>query len=225
MASDFETWWNMLSEVRTPLPVPKWSRDSRYQEGLIELVSITADRVVVHVPTAQNPSIKIPRPDFNRVFDRWEGYKLGVVPRSRLRDLTHFSTYIVSILKHFEVSYEQRVVAAIENTAPIPLRSSETISGTADDSDRESEKDHTMDRESENLLHRIDGKIDHLATKEQVALVEGRLQGLEGRLEGLATSASVEKVKSSLTIWIIGVVIGAMGLLFTALQMWPPSHQ
>ena len=224
MASDFETWWNMLSKAGTPLPVPKWSRDRRYREGLIQLESVTADRVVVHVPTAQSPFIQIPKLDFSRVFDQWNGYKLGVVSRSGLSDLTHFSTYIVSILKHFEVPYEKQVVAALEKTGPTPPISGDSIAGRALELDQEREEDHTMDRESEYLLHRINGKIDHLATKEQVAQVEGRVQGLEGRLEGLATSASVEKVKSSLTIWIVGVVIGAIGVLFTALQMWPPGN-
>ena len=53
----------------------------------------------VYEPGAANIQ-HIDREHFARVHEHWNAYNAGVYARSRLRDITRFSTYVISILHH-----------------------------------------------------------------------------------------------------------------------------
>ena len=53
----------------------------------------------VDSPGADNIQ-RIPEEDFAGVYEHWDAYNGGAFPRHRLRDMTRFSTYVISILHH-----------------------------------------------------------------------------------------------------------------------------
>lgn len=57
--------------------------------------------IVVISPNAKSTQ-RIPSEDFKRVWVVWADYKRLVVRRYELRDITRFSTYIISILHWYD---------------------------------------------------------------------------------------------------------------------------
>ena len=79
--------------------IRNWSQHSGYRGNDFTIHAIEARFVEVDSPGAENIQ-HISREDFARVHEHWTAYTAGVFARSRLRDITRFSTYVISILHH-----------------------------------------------------------------------------------------------------------------------------
>ena len=69
--------------------------------GEFVIRTVEAGIIEVDSPGAENVQ-RIPREDFAKVYRRWEGYNAGHIPRRKIRDITRFSKYIISIFHHIE---------------------------------------------------------------------------------------------------------------------------
>ena len=61
--------------------------------------AVEARAVMVDTPGARNLQ-RVPKEDFAAVWGHWNDYCAGRFPRHRLRDMTRFSKYVISILHH-----------------------------------------------------------------------------------------------------------------------------
>ena len=96
----FEGAWARIQRTITPGDtIRNWSRHSGYRGNDFTIHGIGARFVEIDSPGAENIQ-HIPRTDFARVHEHWDAYNAGVFARSRLRDTTRFSTYVISILHH-----------------------------------------------------------------------------------------------------------------------------
>lgn len=77
-----------------------------------------ARAVVVDTPGATNLQ-RVPREDFAAVWAHRDDYCAGELPRHRLRDMTRFSKYVISILHHVWKAMDRtRQIRAAEHDRP-----------------------------------------------------------------------------------------------------------
>lgn len=57
-------------------------------------------------------------------------------------------------------------------------------------------------------LARLETKMDHAATREDVLAVKVSIERIEARLEHTATKEDIQRLK----VWVLGGVLGALGL-------------
>lgn len=94
-----EIWAQIQRNVAPGDTIRSWSRHSGYRGNDLMIHAVEARFVDVDSPGAENIQ-HIPREDFSRLHEHWNAYTSGVFARSRLRDITRFSTYVISILHH-----------------------------------------------------------------------------------------------------------------------------
>ena len=96
----FEAVWARIQRTVTPGDtIRNWSRDSGYLRNDFTIHAITDRFVEVDSPGASNIQ-HVARAEFARVHEHWDAYNAGVFARSKLRDVTRLSTYVISILHH-----------------------------------------------------------------------------------------------------------------------------
>ena len=96
----FEVVWGQIQQAIAPGDtIRNWSRDSGYLGNDFTIHAVQARFVEVDSPGAANIQ-HVRREDFARVYEHWDDYNEGTVRRPELRDITHFSTYVISILHH-----------------------------------------------------------------------------------------------------------------------------
>ncbi len=96
----FEGMWARIQRKIAPGDtIRNWSRHSGYRGNDFTIHGVGARFVEIDSPGAKNIQ-HIPRMDFARVHEHWDAYNAGVFARSKLRDITRFSTYVISILHH-----------------------------------------------------------------------------------------------------------------------------
>ena len=90
----FEELWERLQQnLAVGTKVQHWSVFRGDLEGEFEITSVKRDSIQV-----SSTSQPVPKRDFRAVAEVWDNYCAGDVPRFEIRDLTRFSTYIISIL-------------------------------------------------------------------------------------------------------------------------------
>ena len=96
----FEGVWDRIQRTIAPGDTIKnWSRHSGYRGNDFTIQGVGARFVEIDSPGAENIQ-HIPRVDFARVHEHWDAYIAGVFARNKLRDITRFSTYVISVLHH-----------------------------------------------------------------------------------------------------------------------------
>ena len=89
-------WGALQSQLATGTKVPNWTAANGLLGNNFVIVAVTRAHVDVDTPGAQNVQ-RVPRTDFEDVYNVWDGYLRGTVKRHQVRDATRFSKYIVSI--------------------------------------------------------------------------------------------------------------------------------
>lgn len=103
MTITFDQVWNTLqSHLRPGMVIKNWTAFSGYIGEDSTIVHLSQSDISVDAPGAKTIQ-HVPRNDFKAVWEVWEGYKKGKVPREELRDITRFSKYIISILHWYEI--------------------------------------------------------------------------------------------------------------------------
>jgi len=92
-------WARIQDRLKAGSAIKTWSNHSGYLEGSFTVSDVSHDSVKINSPGANTIQI-VPREDFERVSAVWSDYAAGDLPRHKLRDMTRFSTYIISILHH-----------------------------------------------------------------------------------------------------------------------------
>ena len=96
----FEGMWARIQrEIAPGDTIRNWSRYRGYRGKDFTIHGVGARFVEIDSPGAKSIQ-HIPRMDFARVHEHWDAYNAGVFARSKLRDITRFSTYVISILHH-----------------------------------------------------------------------------------------------------------------------------
>lgn len=92
-------WARIRADLAAGDRVRNWSQLGGYLGGEFTIQGVEAGEVVVDPPDAKSPK-RVPREDFAAVWEHWDDYCAGEVQRQELRDMTWFSTYVISILHH-----------------------------------------------------------------------------------------------------------------------------
>ena len=96
----FEAVWTQIRRTIAPGDtIRNWSRHSGYMDKDFTIQAVTDRFVEIDSPGAANIQ-HIARADFARVHEHWDAYNARMFARSTLRDLTRYSTYVISILHH-----------------------------------------------------------------------------------------------------------------------------
>ena len=94
--------WNKIRECLQNKDIVKyWSRSGRTIRDSFIIKEVGPNYVIVIAEGTGTPQL-IPKRDFLKVYEVWEGYLRGRVKRYQLRDMTRFSSYIISILHECE---------------------------------------------------------------------------------------------------------------------------
>lgn len=97
---DFERCWaRILADLAAGDTVRNWTQHGGYLGDEFTVRNVEARAVVVDTPGATNLQ-RVPREDFAAVWAHWDAYCAGDFPRHRLRNMTRFSKYVISILRH-----------------------------------------------------------------------------------------------------------------------------
>ena len=96
----FEAVWAQIQRnIARGDTIRNWSRHSGYRGNDFTIHAVQARFVEIDSPGAENVQ-HIAREHFAGVHKHWNAYNAGVFARSKLRDITRFSTYVISILHH-----------------------------------------------------------------------------------------------------------------------------
>ena len=97
---DFESLLCQLQrEISVGDTIRNWSQHTGYLSGVFTICAVESEFVQVEPLNAINRQ-HIRREEFAKVYEHWGAYKSGRLPRYELRDITRFSTYVISILHH-----------------------------------------------------------------------------------------------------------------------------
>lgn len=88
-----------LKHLAPGVVIPNWTAAKGYLGDSFTIGSISSTRIEVHTPGAEHPQ-NVPIRDFKAVADLWMPYCDGSIQRQRIRNLTRYSKYIISILKY-----------------------------------------------------------------------------------------------------------------------------
>lgn len=97
MYSPSEIWSKILECLQDKHVIKYWSKAGRTIGDSFTVEEVGPNYVVV-VAESTGTQQRIPRSDFLKVIRVWEAYLAGRVKRHEIRDITRFSSYIISIL-------------------------------------------------------------------------------------------------------------------------------
>lgn len=81
-----------------------WTKESGLLPEQFYLSIPTSENIAVFYIKATNPTITIPRGDFERIWEMWQQYLDGELKTEELAEETQYSKYIISILEDIEDS-------------------------------------------------------------------------------------------------------------------------
>ena len=94
--------WNKIRDcLQNKQEIRYWSRTGRTKQYSFTIKEVGLNYIIVLAESTGSPQL-IPKEDFLKVYEVWEGYLRGRVKRYQLRDMTRFSSYIISILHECE---------------------------------------------------------------------------------------------------------------------------
>lgn len=95
--------WNALNaNIYSGLSIPNWTVNAGHIGQVFIVHMVSASNVIVIVPRASKLQ-KISWVDFRLVYDRWNGYRQHIIPRSEISSVTRYSKYIISIYHYIEI--------------------------------------------------------------------------------------------------------------------------
>jgi hypothetical protein len=103
-----DTMGALLATLNEGTEIPNWTIDGGLRGDMFHIISASLRQVTVETPNARHLQ-KIPMGDFAAVYELWNGYCRGTVPRSEIRSVTRYSKYIISIYHWLETEVRWRV--------------------------------------------------------------------------------------------------------------------
>ena len=94
----FNSIWSFIQDnIQKGQIIKNWTKDRGYIGEPFAIACLDTNKIDVTPLKAENIQ-RIPKKDFERVCDIWDRYIAGNFPRSKIREFTRFSKYIISIL-------------------------------------------------------------------------------------------------------------------------------
>jgi hypothetical protein len=94
--------WSALQGHLSPgTTVSNWTVGNGLLGDTFIVTGVASGHVEVDTPGAKNVQ-KVPRADFETVYNLWQRYSNRQVTRPEIRDATRFSKYVISILHWLE---------------------------------------------------------------------------------------------------------------------------
>lgn len=90
-----------LNALQNGEEIRNWTAFNGYLGDSFHIAAVKPTYVAIETPKAQNIQ-NIPSREFQLIDQLWDDYVSGCVPRHKIRDLTRFSKYIISILRHLK---------------------------------------------------------------------------------------------------------------------------
>lgn len=98
----FSIFWNDLqAKLAVGTIIKNWTTKKGYLGDQFKIVKITSNGVKIQSPEAETIQY-VKKGDFEVTFNHWEPYCSRKFKRQELRDLTRFSKYTISIIKHLK---------------------------------------------------------------------------------------------------------------------------
>ena len=99
MPTDVERLWNCVTQVAVPgSSVRCWGAARGYTGGMFRIDAVDDTSVTVSGARMRMPR-RISKGEFTKIGAIWDRYVSGDFSRSRMMDLSHNSTYILSLLR------------------------------------------------------------------------------------------------------------------------------
>jgi hypothetical protein len=96
------TWTYIQNNLHAGQSIDNWTKDGRHRVEQLSIVSVTAGKsILIKPPNAKNLQ-RVPQGDFKKVYAVWSQYMASTFPRHRIRNITRFSKYIISVLHWVE---------------------------------------------------------------------------------------------------------------------------
>lgn len=101
--NDFDHFWGRLTnQLKEGKEIRNWTRDSGYLgSGNFEAYYRGGNYIECVISPTRQP-MRVPKKDFKLVFDNWDGYIAGRIPRHLFRDSSLFTKYTISTIHEFE---------------------------------------------------------------------------------------------------------------------------
>jgi len=96
-----EFWHKLQAGLRTGVRVKNWTAKRGYLGDEFGISAVSDAAVDIDSPNAENVQ-RVPKKDFEILFSNWEAYCSGKLQRQELREMTRFSKYTMSIIKHIQ---------------------------------------------------------------------------------------------------------------------------
>jgi hypothetical protein len=93
-----QIWADLRRELASPQVIRNWTRDSGYL-GQNFTAQQAGDHVLCVLPAGKE--LRVPKGDFEVVYELWPGYLAGQIRRVDVREVTYYSKYVISILHQF----------------------------------------------------------------------------------------------------------------------------
>ena len=93
----FNRIWSFIQDnIKKGQIIKNWTKDSGYIGDPFTINCLDTNRIDI-TPLRAESIQRIPKKDFESVYDIWEQYLSGNFQRSKIREFTRFSKYIISI--------------------------------------------------------------------------------------------------------------------------------
>jgi hypothetical protein len=90
-------WGEIRRQLSIGTEIRNWSYDSGYTGKVTHIQDKNYDEIVV-TSEGINGKRRISRREFEKLFELWDRYRAGHIPRDEIQEVSRNSTYILSIL-------------------------------------------------------------------------------------------------------------------------------
>ena len=98
-------WLDLVRHLKPGLTIDNWTALRGNLGDQMTVVGIRDRYIEIGAPNAKSVQ-RVPKADFEKVWEVWSDYKSQKLPRHKIRDMTLFSKYIISILRWYEQNVE-----------------------------------------------------------------------------------------------------------------------
>lgn len=98
-----EFWSDLQTRLKPGDSIRNWTVKKGFLGDEFRIRAVSETFVKVDAPNAENFQ-HVPKKDFEVMYDNWEAYNSEQLTRGGLVQMTRFSKYTMSIIKHFKES-------------------------------------------------------------------------------------------------------------------------
>jgi hypothetical protein len=96
-----QLWLDLVRNLKPGLTIDNWTAFRGNLGDKMTVVGIRDGYIEIEAPKAKTIQ-RVPKDDFERIWEVWSDYQSQKMPRHKIRDMTLYSKYIISILHWYE---------------------------------------------------------------------------------------------------------------------------